>query len=281
VNRTNYVLCDVFATGPLSGNQLAVFTQGDSIAEADLGALAREFNFSEVTFVGAARPDGSVPVRIFTQTSEIPFAGHPMLGTAAVTSEGHGRDATLSCGVGSIRVTLDWHDEASAFASMHQPIPTVTEAPVPDALLDALGLEDSVLPIELYDNGMAHVFVALADEVAVARLSPDPGRLAEVAGLYGGVNCFAGSGHRWKTRMFAPGFGVVEDPATGSAAGPLACHLARHGRIAWGTEVEIHQGDEIGRPSLLRAQATGSAGGVTGVRVGGVVNVLGRGELSW
>jgi trans-2,3-dihydro-3-hydroxyanthranilate isomerase len=81
--------------------------------------------------------------------------------------------------------------------------------------------------------------------------------------------------------MFAPGDSVIEDPATGSAAGPLACHLARHGKIRWGDEIEIRQGVEIGRPSILRAKASGSASAIEEVRVGGQVNVLGRGELRW
>ena len=136
----------------------------------------------------------------------------------------------------------------------------------------------------LYDNGMAHVYVALADEAAVAALRPNHRALAELTaltGIHAGVNCFAGSGHRWRTRMFAPGDSVIEDPATGSAAGPLACHLARHGKIRWGDEIEIRQGVEIGRPSILRAKASGSASAIEEVRVGGQVNVLGRGELRW
>ena len=120
----------------------------------------------------------------------------------------------------------------------------------------ALGVERSGLPVELYDNGIQHVYVALASEEDVRSLRPDLGRLAGLPAVIG-VNCFAGSGTRWKTRMFAPGDGVPEDPATGSAAGPLALHLARHGRIAFGDEIEISQGAEIGRPSTLYARVDG------------------------
>ena len=94
-----------------------------------------------------------------------------------------------------------------------------------------------------------------------------------------GVNCFAGEGRRWKTRMFAPGGGIPEDPATGSAAGPLAVHLARHGRIAWGDEIEISQGTEIGRPSKLYARVDGSVEALERVEVGGAAVVVARGEF--
>ena len=102
------------------------------------------------------------------------------------------------------------------------------------------------------------------------------GRLAELGEH---VVCLAGSGRRWKVRMFAPGSGVAEDPATGSAAGPLAVHLARHGRIEWGEEIEISQGVEIGRPSTLYARAEGSADGIERVEVGGSAVVVARGEF--
>jgi trans-2,3-dihydro-3-hydroxyanthranilate isomerase len=110
----------------------------------------------------------------------------------------------------------------------------------------------------------------------VASLRPDLEALAELGEF--GVSCFAGSGRSFKTRMFAPAFGVPEDPATGSAAGPLAVHLARHGRIAYGDSVEIRQGEEIGRPSVLRARVEGSADGIEKVLVGGGAVVVAHGE---
>src|SRR5438046_5822606 len=106
-----------------------------------------------------------------------------------------------------------------------------------------------------------------SSDVCSSDLEPDFGRLAKLDVL--GSSCFAGSGTRWKTRMFAPGEGVPEDPATGSAAGPLAVHLSRHGRIAFGQEIEIRQGAEVGRPSLLRARADGTAERLERVEVSG------------
>jgi trans-2,3-dihydro-3-hydroxyanthranilate isomerase len=151
---------------------------------------------------------------------------------------------------------------------------------VPDAepILAALGVERSGLPVERYDLGPGHVYVELASPEEVGRLAPDLGALARATP--DGVNCFARvEGSRFKTRMFAPNHGVAEDPATGSAAGPLAVHLARHGRIAFGEEIEIAQGAEVGRPSRLRALARGSAREIEAVEVAGGVVIVGRGEL--
>jgi trans-2,3-dihydro-3-hydroxyanthranilate isomerase len=121
------------------------------------------------------------------------------------------------------------------------------------------------------------VYVVLDGEHAVAALSPDLRALGALGEL--NVSCAAGSGGSWKSRMFAPALGVPEDPATGSAAGPLAVHLARHGRIAFGQEIEIRQGAEIGRPSLLRARAVGSADAIERVEVGGSAVIVARGEF--
>ena len=136
----------------------------------------------------------------------------------------------------------------------------------------------SGLPVEVYDNGPRHTYVELPDADAVAAVAPDMRALAAVGSF--GVSCFAllDGGARVKTRMFGPALGVPEDPATGSAAGPLAVHLARHGRIEFGQTVEIHQGAEIGRPSMLRAAAEGSAESVTRVVVGGGAVIVAHGE---
>jgi trans-2,3-dihydro-3-hydroxyanthranilate isomerase len=132
----------------------------------------------------------------------------------------------------------------------------------------------SGLPVELYRSGAPHVFVELESEDEVAALTPD---FAALEGLGIAANCFAGSGRSWKTRMFYPARGIPEDPATGSAAGPLALHLARHGRIGFGQEIEIRQGAEIGRPSVLYAVATGSREHVESVEVGGVALIAAEG----
>jgi trans-2,3-dihydro-3-hydroxyanthranilate isomerase len=273
-----YVVADVFTDTPLQGNQLAVFTDAREISEELLQPLAREMAFRETVFVYPTDSDAHVRIRIFTPASEIPFAGHPTLGTAFVLAQPMQLEViSIETGSGIVPVWLEREGPKIVFGRMHQPVPTIEpfdEAP----LLPALGVERSELPVELYDNGMRFVYVALRSEDEVAMLEPDYRALGRVAAI-GGVNCFAGSGDSWKTRMFAPGKGVSEDPATGSAAGPLAVHLARHGRIGWGDEIRISQGAEIGRPSTLFARADGSADKIERVEVGGSAVVVARGEF--
>jgi trans-2,3-dihydro-3-hydroxyanthranilate isomerase len=273
-----YVVADVFTDVPLQGNQLAVFTDARDISEELLQPLATEMAFSETVFVYPTDGEAHVRIRIFTPAAEIPFAGHPTLGTAFVLAQPMQLEViAIETGSGIVPVWLERDGPKIVFGRMHQPIPTIEpfdEAPV----LVALGVERSELPVELYDNGMRFVYVALRSEDDVAALAPDQRGLSRAAGIVG-VNCFAGSGDRWKTRMFAPGAGVPEDPATGSAAGPLAVHLARHGRIGWGDEIRISQGAEIRRPSTLYARADGSADAIERVEVGGSAVVVARGEF--
>ena len=273
-----YVICDVFTDRPLAGNQLAVFTDARALPGPYLPLLAREMNFSETVFVYPPAAGGHARIRIFTPGTELPFAGHPVLGSAFVLA-GPLQLPTivLETGVGNVPVALERDGPRIVFGRMTQPVPTIEPFSDADRLCRALGVPGSGLPVELYRNGPRHVYVALESEAQVAGLQPDLPAVARVTDA--GVNCFAGTGRRWKTRMFAPGHGVAEDPATGSAAGPLACHLARHGRIAWGDEITIAQGAELGRPSTLFARAEGSAGGITRVEVGGSAVPVARGEF--
>jgi trans-2,3-dihydro-3-hydroxyanthranilate isomerase len=273
-----YVLLDVFSDAPLQGNQLAVFTAAEALAPGTMQPLARELNLSETVFVLAAEQGGDARVRIFTPTAELPFAGHPVLGTAVAVGIERGlQRVTLETGAGAVAVALRREGERLAFGTMRQPIPSWRPYERAAELLRALGVERSGLPLELYDNGPRHVYVELDDEAAVAALAPNVRALAELGELC--VSCFAGVGGAWKTRMFAPALGVVEDPATGSAAGPLAVHLARHGRIAFGAEIELRQGAEVGRPSLLRARAVGAADAIERVEVSGSAVIVARGEF--
>jgi trans-2,3-dihydro-3-hydroxyanthranilate isomerase len=273
-----YVVCDVFTDKPLAGNQLAVFTDARQIPDDAMQRLAREMNFSETVFVLPSE-EGHARIRIFTPTNEMLFAGHPTLGSAFVLAGPlQLEEIRLETGKGVISVRLEREGARIVFGRMEQPLPTVEPYAEADALLDALGVERSELPVEVYDNGMGHVYVTLASEEEVAVLNPDLSRLTDLPPLLG-INTIAGAGLRWKTRMFAPGGGVPEDPATGSAAGPLAVHLARHGRIAFGDEIEISQGAEIGRPSTLYARVDGSADKLEKVEVGGSAVIVARGEF--
>ena len=273
-----YTVVDVFTDTPLEGNQVAVFDDGTGVEPATMQRAARELNLSETVFVLPDGDGGDPRVRIFTPTAELPFAGHPVLGTAFVLGErSDTAEVVLVTGAGRIPVALARRDSSVVFGEMDQPVPVAEPFARERELLQALGAERSELPVESYRNGPEHVYVALATEQRVAGLRPDIAALQDLGdGL--GFSCFAVSGARVKTRMFAPALGVAEDPATGSAAGPLAVHLARHGRIGWGEQIELRQGEEIGRPSVLYARVEGSAEDVRRVVVGGRAVVVARGE---
>jgi trans-2,3-dihydro-3-hydroxyanthranilate isomerase len=275
----SYVIADVFTDTPLEGNPVAVFTDAGDLPAELMQPIAREMNLSETVFVLASdEADADARIRIFTPSSELPFAGHPTLGTALILGEPTGEDQiTLATGAGLVPVRFERSDGRITSGRMRQPIPTWEPYEHADRLLEALGVGASQLPVEAYRNGPRHVFVVLDSERAVAALEPDMAALRKLPDL--GVSCVAGSGARWKSRMFAPAYGVPEDPATGSAAGPLALHLARHGRIGFGQEIQIHQGAEIGRPSTLYARVEGSGDHVEQVEVAGSAVVVAHGEL--
>jgi trans-2,3-dihydro-3-hydroxyanthranilate isomerase len=275
---SSYVITDVFTDTPLEGNPLAVFTDAGDIPAERMQRIAREMNLSETVFVLPAEGGADARIRIFTPSVELPFAGHPTLGTALLLGEERGADVIrLETGGGVVVVEVEREDGRVVAGRMQQPIPTWEPYDRADELLAALGVGSSHLPVEAYRNGPRHAFVALGSEAAVAALEPDLVALAKLPDL--GVGCFAGSGAHWKSRNFAPSLGVPEDPATGSAAGPLAVHLARHGRIDFGQEIEIRQGAEIGRPSRLSARVEGAGDRIDKVEVAGAAVVVAHGEL--
>jgi trans-2,3-dihydro-3-hydroxyanthranilate isomerase len=253
-----------------------VFTDARGIDDETMQALALEIGFSETTFVLPPEAGGTARVRIFNPDDEMQFAGHPVLGTAWVLAQPLQRGVVeLETGSGLVPVEVD-RDESGAlvFGRMQQPLPTVEPLADDARLLSVLDLERSELPVELYDNGATHIVVTLPSEQAVAALAPAPSEIASFGVT--GVNCVAGSGTSWKSRMFWP---RGEDAATGSAAGPIACHLCRHGLVEWGAWIEITQGVEIRRPSTLSARAHGAGGEIVGVDCGGRAVVVARGEF--
>jgi len=172
-----------------------------------------------------------------------------------------------------VPVRLEREGPRIVFGWMEQPPTSWEPYPRADELLALLGLQRPQLPVELYRQGPGHVLVELGSAEEVAALRPDLRALAEL--LPNGTVCFAGEGAAWKVRAFLPAIGIDEDAATGSAAGPLALHLARHGRIPFGEEIEIRQGAEVGRPALLYAVAHSEQR----VEVGGAAVVVARGEF--
>ena len=276
-----YVVADVFTDVPLAGNPLAVFTDARDLNEVEMQTLAREMNLSESVFVlppGAG--DADVRIRIFTPAVELPFAGHPVLGTAFVLGGPLSKIVIrLETAAGVVPIELEREGPRIVFGRMEQPLPTHQPVRDPEPLFAALGVSGSGLPVERYDLGPGHVYVELGSPEEVAALTPDFAALARAT--QDGANCFARDGDGWKTRMFAPSHGVHEDPATGSAAGPLAVHLARHGRIEWGEQIRISQGAELQRPSTLYAEAQGSGDHVERLFVGGSAVTVARGQFSF
>jgi trans-2,3-dihydro-3-hydroxyanthranilate isomerase len=277
VASLRYVVADVFTDTALTGNQLAVFTDGRDVDEELMQRLAKEMNYSETVFVLPPEAGGHARIRIFTPATELPFAGHPVLGSAYVLAGPMQLgEIRLETGAGVVPIALEREGARISFGWMRQPIPQHEPFAQADEVQELLGFR-SGLPVELYHQGPGFAYFEVESKDALAALTPDFGALGRITDY--GVSCFAGSGTDWKTRMFAPTSGVPEDPATGSAAGPLAMHLARHGRISFDEEIEISQGDEIGRPSKLFARVTGTPDDVETIEVGGSAVIVARGEF--
>lgn len=274
-----YVICDVFARRPLEGNPLAVFTNATGISDELMQRLARQLNLSETTFVLPAETKGNhARVRIFTPRGELPFAGHPTLGTAAVIGGVmEAVEVRLELGVGLVRVGLDREGARVTGGAFATEPPEVLDFAHEAALLEALGVADAAGPVGAYRNGPTHVVVPVPSREVVANLRPD---LRAVEALVSGcVSVAALDDEGIKTRVFAPSEGIAEDPATGSAAGPVALHFHRLGRLPLDREVRIEQGAEIGRPSEIFARLGAEDGALALVEVAGNVHVVARGEF--
>ncbi len=284
---------DVFTEARYGGNPLAVVLGADGLSTARMQSIAREFNLSETTFVQQAeRADTAFRVRIFTPTSELPFAGHPTIGTACLLAElglsAQGADVQFALGenVGPVAVRVRRTPGEPAFAQLS--VAKLPEyglaAPPADVLAGILGLERSAILAESAPGaravscGVPFLLVPLRSPESLAGIEVDTGLLRRtlatmpVGGVAPiGVFAYAKAYERdWQARMFAPEFGVVEDPATGSAAAAFAGALAtesemRDGALHW----QLAQGLEMGRPSLLHLEADKRDGKVTAVRVGG------------
>ncbi len=285
---------DVFTERPFGGNALAVVLDAEGLADAEMQAIARETNLAETTFVlPATRPDCVARVRIFTPARELPFAGHPTLGTAWVlAAEGRHRGAprfALEEGVGPVPVALEGAASAPAFVWMEHGDPTF--GPPRDDRGDvarALGLDErDVLPAPVCtgSTGIAFLYVPLRDRAAVDRAAADAAALARVldGGDVVGAFLFAPDGPaRVYSRMFAPSSGIPEDPATGSASGPLIAYLVAHGLVPATDPVRIvsEQGTKMRRQSFVHVTARVRDGRAAEIRVGGAVVPVLDGRLA-
>ncbi|MFL5579172.1 MAG: PhzF family phenazine biosynthesis protein [Gemmatimonadaceae bacterium] len=298
--RYKFVTCDVFTAKRFGGNQLAVLPDARGLTDAQMLAVTREFGYSETVFVLPPEHGGTRRVRIYTPGGEVPFAGHPTVGCAAVLAHaglvtlagGRGR-VVLEEGVGPVPVSLRAADRGLAYAQFTAAkLPETGPAPPPR---EALAAMLSLAPDDLLDGewapqgvscGLAFLLVPLRDRDAVrrSRMRLDQwertlkGWWSEKVLLFSRDPEHGGPGAR--ARMYAPGIGVPEDPATGSAAAALAGYLAardprREGTLAWA----IEQGYEMGRPSQIEIEADKHDGRVTAVRVGGNAVVVAEGEI--
>jgi trans-2,3-dihydro-3-hydroxyanthranilate isomerase len=280
-----YQLIDVFTNQPLSGNQLAVFLHGEAIDERMLQPLARELNLSETSFLYPPTSGGHARVRMFATWCELPFAGHPTLGTAFVVARmlddnSPVVDVQLETDNGIVPVRVELLPDYSMSGWMNQPLPVKKEwTGDRKALLEILDVSDPIAPLDFYDNGVPHLFLRLSSIAEVLAIEPDFLALRDVcAGAR--INCFAGEGPEYTIRMFSPfELATPEDAACGSAAGPLAIHLFQHGDIESAQEIIISQGEKVGRPSTLLASVIADNGVVTNARVGGSCRLVGEGSF--
>jgi trans-2,3-dihydro-3-hydroxyanthranilate isomerase len=281
--RVPFRLVDVFCKRPLEGNQLCVVPEPVELGTAAMQALAKEIGFSETTFVSEYGGD-RYAMRIFTPGQEVPFAGHPTLGTAFVmVSEGR---VTSPCTqvVEAGEITVEVDVEAGT-ARMRQFPPRFAD-PFEDRELVARAaglapadLRDDV-PMQVVSTGLAHLIVPVRDVETLRRCVRDEGSVREACRSSGGesVYLFALTEEGVTARMFDWEFGIGEDPATGSAAGPLGAYLARHGLAGMPGAITIRQGEQVGRPSLLEVEVEPD-GDSWRVFVAGRVEIVGRGEL--
>ena len=296
-----YIHLDVFTDHLFGGNQLAVFLDGRGLTPDAMQAIAKEMNFAESTFVLPAEQRGTdVRMRIFTPEEELPIAGHPTIGStfalarAGVINSERER-FVFGLGIGPVPVSLTWKKKELSFAWMTQPNPTFGD-PItnPGGAAAAIGLSPAAvtasgLPVQVVSCGVPFLFIPLTTRRAVDSAMLDAEALEafyQSAGTRAhGVFVFSAQPGPDKatvySRMFAPGLGIVEDPATGSASGPLGCYLTRHKALAAKQAAAMLslQGVKMGRPSHVHISIGLNGREIDSVRVGGNAVVAGEGTL--
>ena len=285
-------LVDVFAERRFAGNPLAVVRDAGDLDAPSMQRIAREFGFSETTFLTSPPESAEPAVRIFTPAEELPFAGHPTLGTAWVIRE-HLRSArppalALALGVGLVAVSFEAAPEGGEIVWLTAPPVELARRPDPSRVAAALGLAPGDLaddlPVREVRAGVHQLLVPLASLSALRRARLDLVAFAPLAAegfpphVYGFAREHEGSGRPLHARMFFEAGGVREDPATGSATACLGAYLLTHAGLGERFSLRIEQGVEMGRPSLLRLEVTGPAAAAK-IRVGGRVVEVARGEL--
>ena len=297
-----YLHLDVFTDRAFEGNQLAVFPEPQGLSDAQMQCIAKEMNFSESTFIFPPETPGTdVRMRIFTPGEELPMAGHPTIGsTFALVRERTIKPGqpgfVFGLGVGPTPVSLEWNDSGLSFAWMTQKVPTFGGVLADrGAVALAVGVSETDfiagLPVQIVSCGVPFLFVPLATRAAVDSAAIDRRMIARCyqdAGLEERPVFFftpdggARDGATIYSRMLAPGFGIAEDPATGSASGPVASYLLRHGLVSPDAARSMLslQGVAMGRPSRIHMSIDSDGDRITRVRVGGKSVLVGHGELT-
>lgn len=287
----HFATLDVFTDRRFAGNPLAVVLDADELDAAAMQAIAREFNHPETVFVFApADPGHRARLRIFTPARELPFAGHPTVGSAVLLGlrdgGGAGRDIVLEEGIGAVHCTLE--SGAGGRGSARFAIPQLPAEVGPPADDAAIAAALTLAPGDIggrsarWSAGIPFTFVPVAGLAAIARCRADLARFDAAFGAGGAAYMFctetAEAGHHFHARMFAPGMGIPEDPATGSAAAAFAGVLAA--RLPDGTHaIAIEQGYEMGRPSLIRLTAVVAAGKLVSASIGGDAVIVTEGTI--
>jgi len=301
MRKTKYFVCDVFTKTAFGGNPLAVFPEAQGLSSAEMGMIAREMNLSETTFVLPPKnPEAHFKVRIFTPSMEIPFAGHPTLGTAYVIAEkglmhtdGTAPEIRLELNIGTIPVTLGMENGVIGFVQMTQSRP-VFGAGFRDisALARSVSVAESEiretgLPAEVVSCGMPILIVPVKSLKAVQTAEPN-GQLikdllkdfeAKLILIFTTETVNPGSAVH--SRLFAPSIGVMEDPAPGAAGGPIGSYLLKHKLVEGlgGVQMICESGFEMQRPSLIHIELDVQDHTIVGVRVGGYVTMVAEGNM--
>ena len=298
--RYRYLTADVFTDKPFGGNQLAVFPDAKGLDDEQMFALAREFNFSETTFVFPPEKGGTRKLRIWTPGGEVPFAGHPTVGTAHVLAEigeipleGESTPIVFEEQVGPVPVTIRASAGKPVFAQLSVAKLPEIGPPVPtrETLASMLSLEPKDLvgghfAPQSISCGLPFLFVALKDRAAVkrSRMRVDQWERTLGSAWASMIMVFSRDPEREgsdiRARMYAPGFGVPEDPATGSACAALGGYLAardtrQEGTLRW----IVEQGFEMGRPSIIEVEVDKAGGVIAAVRVGGASVTMSEGSI--
>jgi trans-2,3-dihydro-3-hydroxyanthranilate isomerase len=288
-----FEIVDVFTNKPFRGNQLAVFPSPGKLTKNQMQNIAREINYSETTFIFPSRKKEAVAaVRIFTPSEEIPFAGHPTLGTAFVIvnqakyKKKRPSHLVLELGVGEIGVDIHYAGKGVKTITMHQPLPRFGSAlQNRGQAARALGIRGiDILGGGVVSNGMDFLIVEAVSSKAVGQARVNVDELMRIVARHNtvGLSIFARlneTGTNIHTRFFAPTLSVIEDPATGSAAGALGGYLARILKFPRKLHLKLQQGAEIGRPSTIHVDVSCDRGMIQAVDVSGGVVGVGEGTI--